>query len=281
MDLEDVLDALYNNALLLSCHGEEVPVEVLDRVFDGQTRVIAAFLAQAAAKASPPPLEPTKAALDGNRHVMCFLARPFDSQYDHMQGALENVLCGPPYFFEIARADDKYFKRTVEDNVEDWITHADCFAVDISGTNPSVMMELGLIYWHYRERPLLLLCGQDVDVQDDVADLKGTILVRYPSNPEARQTDIEQFFNTELEKVPQLRQFVGRKHFLSTTILEQFQWLADPARTRLATSFATIEDFLAAPPETVRSSVDKALLPDELLPRLRDELERIVGVRGT
>jgi len=273
-DLPDVLDALYNNAFLLSYHGDDLTVEILQQVFDGQTRVIAALIARALMDASEDPAARPAAAVDDDRHVTCFLAMPFEKKYDDVQDALARILSGPPYFFEVSRADRKYFKRTVENNVEDWIKRAECFAVDISGANPNVMMELGLIYWNYRDRPLLLLCNE---TQEAIADLQGMILIRYPSEPGTRPEDIEQALRAEIEKIPELRRFAGRKRFLSTVALDGLSWLATGTKQAIADAFPTIEDFLAASPETVRKSVGDTL-PEELIPQLREKVAEVAGL---
>src|SRR3989304_9680248 len=73
--------------------------------------------------------------------------------------------------------------RPIAEQIADLISACDIFIADISEYNPNVMIELGIAYGMYRTRnkKILYLVHESVDVSHVPSDIRGLFLVRYNS----------------------------------------------------------------------------------------------------
>src|ERR1022692_2146529 len=193
----EVVRAVYYNASLFSVQGGKplLPKRAKE-IFEGNNRTLATLMSKiievrrlqdrivpAQLKAELPAAGPSVRERQPE-HIMCFFAVPFRDEYDVVLEALRSVLEDAPYFWEVARADRKFFARTVPDNVGMWISRAQCYVVELSDCNPNVMMELGQMYWGYPGRPIYLL--QREGSKPDIVDLGARLRIKYPWSDPAK-----------------------------------------------------------------------------------------------
>ena len=95
-------------------------------------------------------LEPFQIYIESNRRT--FVSQPFDPPHDRVfEGAIkpacksENVAC--------LRADQIYTSTSITNDIITCIKLANAVIVDISGSNPNVLFELGLCFLNKKKFP--------------------------------------------------------------------------------------------------------------------------------
>jgi len=287
-EVMEIVSALYNNALLGSLQTTKpMSLEDVQGIFNGNTNSLAAFISKlievkmlrAEISALRKTYEPEEEADPKEssaqepepEHVVCFFAAPFDQKYNVLMEALRSVLEDAPYFWEVARADERYFERSVSDNVTKWISRAHCYAVEISERNPNVMMELGQIYWGYPARPLLIL--QREGIEEELADLAGTLRVHYPWASKPNREEIVRSLKTNIERFTEIDGVRNKRHYLSAYAMQDMKWIDQDARNAVANQYSTIEELLEKNPNQVAEELrERVPIPPELVKIIQDGL---------
>ena len=284
--------AIYNNAILLtqqlmtpdnaqvifntSNHSIKLMVDQTEQLQGLQGKLSAAQLALR---------EKEKAEVATNeqngrmKHIVCMVAMPFrDSQsfaYETaLLPALRSVLEQAPYYWQVVRADEKYFADTIDRNVAVWMKRSHAYIADISDQNPNVMMELGYMRWAREAwQPVIVLERTHTGALLDPADLRGIIRMHYPAASGRHAADEiaevlkEEFAKDEsIQKLNRLKQ----EHYLSPLLLhKRFRVSEDDARD-LAGAYVTMESFVAANAEDIRLRVSG--LPHYMASGLQQEV---------
>ena len=185
------------------------------------------------------------------KHVICFVAMPFSDsgivRYETvLLPALREVLEQYPYYWQVGRADDKYFSQTIFDNIAHWMKRAHIYIADISELNPNVMMELGYMYWAKKPRQPLFVLESSNNIGQHLTDLAGVIRIRYtPSSGTHAVDDVAKELSDEFDKrrpiqIPNAR----NEHYFSDlfilNILGADAWFADV----LSKKYVTMENFV-------------------------------------
>ena len=74
------------------------------------------------------------------QHTICFVALPFkdDEKFKYetvLLPALRKILEGKPYYWQVVRADARYYANTIDRNIAEWIKRAHVYIADISDLN--------------------------------------------------------------------------------------------------------------------------------------------------
>lgn len=217
------------------------------------------------------------------KHITCMVALPFkDSQtfaYETvLLPALRTVLEQGPYYWHVVRADEKYYRNTVIDNVGDWMKRAHAFVADISDVNPNVMMELGYMHWAREPwQPLIVL--ERAETGKHLSDLGGIIRIPYPDAIGRHAvSEIAEALKTELAKDEGIQKLNSMKeeYYLSPLVLRDTFGVNDGVAGELARTYVTMEAFVAAEVEEIRrhaSSLPRYMasgLQQEIAQRLKD-----------
>jgi len=221
------LTALYNNAVMMSAHLQSpenaraiagTTNAVLHRFIDQsleltRTRKELVQLrqqVQAQAETQADARDPW---------VTCFVALPF-AGYEDLLAALRRHFEGPPWFWEVLRADKRYetdSRGDIDGHLTRHLARARVFLAEISDGNPNVMIEVGRMQ-ALAPTPLLFLVRREDAVE--IADLDGKLKVPYPRGDLAALV-------RELEKFEPLHAVQAPARFLSPLLLEgQPDWLA-------------------------------------------------------
>ncbi len=194
--------------------------------------------------------EPPSTAVEQTEHITCLVALPFSDEYNVLIEALRDVLAVAPYFWDVRRADERYFENNIEDNVVKWIDHSQCFAVDLSERNDNVMMELGYMHWRYPDRPLILL--QREGSKRLPVDLGTRLYISYSWGDVSDRGRIAKQLRDEIKKHEELKNLRGMKHYLSEHLLRNVvQWIPDVIAKAVAEHYNTVEDFVNEEPDIV------------------------------
>ena len=140
-------------------------------------------------KSAPPPSTRGRAK--------CFVALPFRAPFDTVYKAIESVLGRDPYSWEVVRADENILDEDLFKNVRDHITTSRRFIADVSGYNPNVMIELGLMIAK-DPQGTLILCDLATS-EKVVADIKGTILAIYKPEDVASEAAMTDWFERQIQ----------------------------------------------------------------------------------
>ncbi len=111
-------------------------------------------------------------------HVTAFMAMPFKG-CELLYKALRTIFEDNPYCWEVINAGESFGEPTISRNIKWHMQKAHCFLVEISDGNPNVFYELGLMHGSYEDRPVVLLCRDNV--QKKYSDLADVIYIEYPS----------------------------------------------------------------------------------------------------
>lgn len=300
-ETQDVMLAIYHNALMLSAQGSRMVItpESAKRVFDGNNRAIAALMnkiyevrdlkakqlvlvetaemgASTAASATPA-IPSAHSAIEQTEHVTCFVALPFAPEYDVVLEALRDVLEVSPYFWEVVRADKRFFAQDVPNNVAQWIARAHCYAVDLSEGNENVMMELGQIYWGYPERPLFLL--QREGTERRLTDLGGYLRITYPwsESVSPNRKQMADTLRTEIKKFDNIKKLKGKAHYLSARAM-QIDWIPSKLSQTLAEHYTTVEELLAQDAQNIADKIGHRVAPPGVIQSTQDYMREQCGL---
>ncbi len=304
-EVQEVMIVIYNNALMLSTQGARMALapESAKKIFEGNNRAIAALMSkiyevrdlkahhlaelgeraaaqltagEKAAPSQPRPARLETTSVEPTLHITCLLAVPFDKEYDILLEALRDVLEVAPYFWQVSRADKRFFANDVPNNMSEWIARAQCFAADISEMNENVMMEVGLMYWGYPSKPLILL--QRDSVQSRIVDLGGRMRVKYPWGDTPDQVRIAAALREEIKKFDELKNLKGQAHYLSARLMR-----ADFIQPRLAAALAeryeTVEELLATDVANITRDLGARFAPTGVVQSIQDYLREVCGLK--
>ena len=288
--------AIYNNAILLAQH--LMTPESAQAIFTTSNHSIKLMIDQteqlnemlsrlSAAQLALREKEKAEIVQEGNtertKHITCLVALPFkDSQtfaYETvLLPALRVVLEQEPYYWQVVRADEKYYRTTVNENVGAWMKRAHAYIADISDVNPNVMMELGYMHWAKEPwQPIIVL--ERAQTGKHLADLGGIIRIPYPdSNGRHAVSEIAEALKAELAKDEGIQKLNSMKeeYYLSPLVLRDTFGVNDEVARELARSYVTMENFVAADVEDIRrhaSSLPRYMasgLQQEVAQRLKE-----------
>jgi molecular chaperone HtpG len=279
----EVVRAVYYNASLFSVQGGKplLPKRAKE-IFEGNNRTLATLMSKiievrrlqdrivpAQLKAELPAAGPSVRERQPE-HIMCFFAVPFRDEYDVVLEALRSVLEDAPYFWEVARADRKFFERTVPDNVGMWISRAQCYVVELSDCNPNVMMELGQMYWGYPGRPIYLL--QREGSKPDIVDLGARLRIKYPWSDRPSREDIERTLRAEFAKFTELPSAANKRHYLSAYAMKDLKWIDQQIKQQVAQRYTTIEEFVSRDSKLIAEDMREYGVPVDLVKVIQDGL---------
>jgi hypothetical protein len=216
---------------------------------------------------------PSRTDVEQTAHVTCFAALPLTGEYEIVLEALRDVLESPPYFWEVARPDQRYFSNDVDDNVANWIARSHCYAVDLSEGNDDVMMELGQIYWSYPRRPLFLLQREGTDRRMNEL-LSGRPRIVYPWDERPNRERIVAALQDEIKKFEDLKKLHGKAHYLSVRAL-QTDWIPPKLAEVLGERYATVEELLGEDPDVVSEVVGPRLGRAGLIRDIQEHLRKL------
>ncbi len=228
-----------------------------------------------AAEAEPEQLRPTP-AVQQTKHITCFVALPFNDEYDILLEALRDVLEVAPYFWQVERADSKYFKNSAPNNVGEWIARSQCYIVDISESNESVMMELGHMYWGYQGRSLIVLHRDGI--QRRIADLD-LLRIAYPWADSPNQTRIANALRREFEKFDELKELKVQAHYLSVRLIRStVRWIQADVADAVAERYSTVEEFVG---KDAAASVQDlgSIVPVSVVQDIQSHLRKTCGLK--
>ena len=202
------------------------------------------------------------------KHVVCFVALPFVdtstfAYHTVLLPALREVLELDPYYWQVGRADDSYFKDTIYENVASWMSQADAYIADISDLNTNVLLELGYMYWGRKPgQPLIVL--ERSDAPQNPVDLAGVIRIRYHAQRDSHAVeDVAQALKKEFDKRLDIQKLntANRHHYLSPLLLSRELHLNDQFVQPLARQYITMEALVTAGVADMRRRV-QSLSPD-------------------
>lgn len=215
-----------------------------------------------------------------HQHVVCFVALPFEDDKKTfayktiLLPALRRALELEPYFWQVGRADDKYFAETIERNIFEWVTRADVYMAEISDVNPNVMMELGYMRWSREpKQPLIVLKRKDI--HRHLADLAGMITIPYtPASGKDADKTIAKELKGEFGKKSELLTLnTNKAHYLSPLFLQD-KAIAEDAAEKLAGIYLTMERFAVADIDNMLTQIPG--LPDYIAKGLQEEVGKIL-----
>lgn len=298
-DIQDVMIFIYNNALMLSTQGAKRALmpESAKIVFEGNNRVVNSLMnkiqevrelqkrqlvgmngeraaagqaAVAAASLAKPAI-----AVEQTRHITCFVALPFDDVYKPVLEALRDVLEGPPYYWEVKRADERLYKDNVRENVGHWIARAHCYAADLTEGNENTLMEVGLMHWGYSNRPLILMQRQGEPIR--LANLGERIRVPYPWGDPPDQAAVAAALQEHIRSREDIGGLKGEAHYLSVGAMRGADWIQPKVAEALAEEYETVEEFVEQDPSKVARKLGRNV-PPTVVSAIQDYLREQCGL---
>lgn len=282
-DIQDVMIFIYNNALMLSTQGAKRALmpESAKVVFESNNRVVNSLVnkiqevrelqkrqlvgmngEKAAADRIPAiagrPAKPD-IAVEQTKHITCFVALPFDDEYRPVLEALRDVLEGPPYYWEVKRADERLYESNVPENVGHWIARAHCYAVDLTEGNDNVLMEVGLIHWGYADRPLILMQREEQPFR--LANLGERFRAPYPWHDPPDQAAIAAALRKHISTREDIGKLKGEAHYLSTRAMRGADWIESKVARAIAEQYQTVEQFVEQDPDKVAKKLGRGVPP--------------------
>lgn len=299
-DIQDVMIFIYNNALVLSTQGAKRALmpESAKIVFEGNNRVVSNLVTKiqevrelqkrqlaglgseklladhSAAAATTPPAKPVVSG-EQTRHITCFVALPFDEEYKVVLEALRDVLEAPPYYWEVKRADQRLYRPSVPENVGHWIARANCYAVDLTGGNDNVLMEVGLMHWGYSDRPLILMQREGEPIR--LANLGERIRVSYPWGDPPDQAAIAAALQEHIRSREDIGKLKGEAHYLSVRAMRDADWVPPRVAEALAEEYETVEEFVEQDPKKVAKKPGRNV-PESVVSAIQDYLREQCGL---
>jgi hypothetical protein len=195
----------------------------------------------------------TLAQDEDSKHIICFVALPFkDSQtfaYETvLLPAIRAALELDPYYWQVDRADDKYFEDIIQHNIGVWMKHAQTYIADISDLNPNVMMELGYMIWARKpQQPLIVL--ERVGTGHHLSDLGGLIRISYPdAHGKYAIAEIAESLKAEIAKKEDIQKLnrTIHEHYLSPLLLRSKFNIDSRVAETVSQAYITMEAFSTA-----------------------------------
>jgi hypothetical protein len=205
-----------------------------------------------------------------------------EPDYSHyLVAALRETLEQAPYYWQVAQTNQVYYADTLGENLTRWISRSNCYIVDVSMSDPDVMLALGMIRASKQtEQPVILL--KRAGAQQPAFLLGGEYQLEYPEvQGKYAVQELNTFLRNEfqkLEAIQRLKASYTTPHYLSTLLLTNSFGLNDTTAQELNQRFPTIESLVAADLTTMRPALSQKL---ELLVRgLQPELAKLLQGRG-
>ena len=211
-------------------------------------------------------------ANDHPEHIVCFVAIPFNDNENFkyktvLLPALRKVLELHPYYWQVVRADEKYFEDMIQGNVGAWMRRVQAYIADISDENPNVMMELSYMLWAKQPgQPLLVL--KRTDSRRYLADLAEFMYISYPHIYASNRDDIgksDKDLRYDIDRIADILRDQFNKyasiqrlnevklgHYLPPLLLTEQYALNNEVAEKLSKTFVTIEAVVEADQDTFR-----------------------------
>lgn len=123
----------------------------------------------------------------------CFVSVPYKSPFDKVFGAVHQVLGSAPYYWKLVRSDDKVEGAELLTSIQRSIAASRRFIADVSGMNPNVLLELGMML--ERDATSTVILADRTTFKDMPADLRGSMCLVYEeklrNDPQAMRTWLE------------------------------------------------------------------------------------------
>jgi hypothetical protein len=197
---------------------------------------------------------------DPRTPIQVFVIMPFAENSKVVEQALRTVLEDDPYWFRIMLARDSILSPNLLDNVKEHMHLADAFVADISGLNPNVMMELGMVEGDPAKRPVFVLKrkAEKREKEPDVpSDLKAKLYIEYEvvatASPDEKVRLLANELRTKLTSAAELTALSSRPHTRFTSA-QYIQHKLQPKKMQLGPDdiaalqkgFPCLEDLEAA-----------------------------------
>jgi len=141
-----------------------------------------------------------------NGKIKCFVALPYNKEFDIVWRSIKETLTNPPYYWEIVRGDENIHDEILLNGIRKHLKTSHRLIADISGLNPNVLIELGLMLSDETDSSnLLILCDEETHMRLP-ADLKGIILAIYSKKDKA---ELENMANWLREKINTFKEFIA------------------------------------------------------------------------
>ncbi|GHO99299.1 hypothetical protein KSF_093470 [Reticulibacter mediterranei] len=214
-----------------------------------------------------------------SKHITCMVALPFNDNATFayksvLFPALRKVLEQHPYYWQVARADEKYYHSTVHANVARWLRQAHAYIADISDLNANVLLELGYMFWGKEPWQPVIVLQREQSNKVDLADLGGIIRITYPDvHNEHAVDDVATKLKAEFAKDQSIQKLnrMKEEHYLSPFLLED-KGARDEVAKSLTEHFPSIESFVQAESSHVKQLVRN--VPPGLLEYLQGEMAK-------
>jgi hypothetical protein len=197
---------------------------------------------------------------DPGTPIQLFVIMPFAENSKVVEQALRTVLEDDPYWFRITLARDSILSPNLLDNVKAHMHLADAFVADISGLNPNVMMELGMVEGDPAKRPVFVLKRkvEKREREPDVpSDLKAKLYIEYEvvatSSPDEKVRLLANELKTKLSTAAELTALTSRPHtrftsaqYIQRKLQQRKMQLSPDDIATLQKGFPCLEDLEAA-----------------------------------
>lgn len=130
----------------------------------------------------------------------CFVALPYALEFDPIWIALRSVLQKAPFHWRMTRADQQVEKSELLSGILQHLEGSGRCIADLSGLNPNVLLELGMML-RARDAHTLILCDEETFSRLPT-DLKGQVPMIYPRSVRGSAEDAAAWFERELRKYP-------------------------------------------------------------------------------
>lgn len=140
----------------------------------------------------------------------CFVALPYRNEFDTVWNAASNVLKASPYNWNIIRGDRSIQHTTLLESIKKFIDSSHRFIADISGLNPNVLIEVGMMLESAPEG-LLMMCDEET-LKEMPVDLQGKLFFVYKSSLRQSEDDLTGFFRERIKAFDAWINYVGSNH---------------------------------------------------------------------
>lgn len=209
--------------------------------------------------------KPITRSSDPNSPIQIFVIMPFAEQSKIVEQALRTILEDDPYWFKITLARDATLTPNLLDNVKAHMYLADAFLADISGLNPNVMMELGMVESDPAQRPVFVLkrkAAKNQKEADVPSDLKGRLYVEYDlaatDSTEEKVRLLVNHLTKSLSTLAELTSLSNRPHtrftsgqYMRRKLQQKKMQLTDEELALLQKGFPSLETLESAMPKEI------------------------------
>lgn len=126
----------------------------------------------------------------------CFVAIPYDSEFDVVFETIQCTLESTPYNWRVIRAKDDVRTPELLGNVVQHIEESRRYVADVSLMNSNVLMELGMML--SRDRDAVLLLADEKTARELPVDIRGIVNLTYPARLRADRDGFKRFFQHDL-----------------------------------------------------------------------------------